>query len=48
MNSPNQFISDAIIIERLFNNIYLLKSQEERNQFIETYLNYLIKKDDDE
>ena len=48
ISSQYQFLSDAIIIERLFNNIYLLKSEEERNRFIETYLNYLIKKDNDE
>lgn len=42
ISSQYQFIIDAIIIERLFNNIYLLKSDDEKEEFINAYLNYLI------
>ncbi|MDF1696141.1 MAG: TolC family protein [Saprospiraceae bacterium] len=48
ISSRYQFINDAIIIERLFNNIYILKNQDERESFINEYLTYLIKKDNNE
>ncbi len=47
VSSRYQFIIDAITIERLINNIYLLASPKEREDFVNNYLTFLINKTDD-
>lgn len=44
VSSRYQFIIDAITIERLINNIYLLSSTEERETFVTDYLTFLASK----
>ncbi|MEL6989730.1 MAG: TolC family protein, partial [Bacteroidota bacterium] len=43
-----QFLIDAITIERLYNNIYLLSSNEDKEAFINEFLVYLTKKENNE
>ncbi len=44
ISSRYQFIIDAITIERLINNVYLLASPQERESFVNDYLTFLIRK----
>ncbi len=48
VSSLYQFIIDAITIERLFNQVYLLSSDQERESFIKEYLAFITKKDENE
>ena len=41
VSSRYQFIIDALTIERLTNNIYLLTDEEERQQFIIDYFDFI-------
>jgi len=47
VSSRYQFIIDAITIERLINSVYLLASSQEKEKFVNDYLTFLIKKNDD-
>lgn len=44
VSSRYQFIIDAITIERLINDIYLLATPEERESFVNDYLTFLTRK----
>ena len=48
VSSRYQFIIDAITIERIYNNIYLLATPQERETFINDYFAFLIKKENNE
>ena len=48
VSSRYQFFIDAITIERQLSILYLLSTQEERDQFINEYFNYFIQKRDNE
>ena len=48
VSSYYQFLIDALTIERLYNNMYILLTDDERDKFINEYFAFILKKDSNE